>query len=44
MMNLFEATTGKKAKKVFGKPNAEMVKHFLDKHGITGSDVVVVGD
>jgi HAD superfamily hydrolase (TIGR01450 family) len=44
IMALLEASTGKKAMKIFGKPNKEMVQHVLDKYDIKGYETVFVGD
>jgi len=44
MLSLFEKATGKKARKVFGKPNVEMVRHIMKKHQATNREVVMVGD
>ncbi len=44
MLSLFEKATGKKAFKIFGKPNTEMVQHIMDKHRAAPKEVVMVGD
>jgi len=44
MLSLFEKATGKKALKIFGKPNVEMVQHIMKKHRVTHKEVVMVGD
>jgi HAD superfamily hydrolase (TIGR01450 family) len=44
MLALFEKATGKKAQKIFGKPNVEMVEHIMKRHQATNSEVVMVGD
>jgi len=44
MLALFEKSTGKKPQQIFGKPNPEMVKHILSKHGASPQEVVMIGD
>jgi HAD superfamily hydrolase (TIGR01450 family) len=44
MLALFEKATGKKAQKIFGKPNVEMVLHIMKKHRVTAKNVAMVGD
>ena len=44
MLALFEKATEKKAMKIFGKPNAEMVSHALKKHKASPHEVVMIGD
>jgi len=44
MLALFEKATGKKALKIFGKPNVEMVLHIMKKHRVTAKNVAMVGD
>jgi len=44
MLSLFEKATGKKAQKIFGKPNTEMVRHIMKKHQAASREVVMVGD
>ncbi|MFW6124400.1 MAG: HAD-IIA family hydrolase [Acidobacteriota bacterium] len=44
MLALLEKATGKKALKIFGKPNIEMVLHIMKKHQVTSNEVGMVGD
>jgi len=44
MLALFEKATGKKALKIFGKPNVEMVQYMMKKHQVNHREVVMVGD
>jgi HAD superfamily hydrolase (TIGR01450 family) len=44
MLALFEKATGKKALKIFGKPDAEMVLHVMKRHSVTPKEVAMVGD
>ena len=44
LIALIEIATGKKPRKIFGKPNVEMIGHVLKKHGIIASQAVVIGD
>lgn len=44
MLALFEKATGKKAAKIFGKPNIEMVQHVINKHKVTGREMAMIGD
>lgn len=44
MLALFEKATGKKATKIFGKPNIEMVHHIIKKHRVTNSEIAMIGD
>ncbi|WP_435154406.1 HAD-IIA family hydrolase [Haladaptatus sp. DFWS20] len=41
---LIERATDRRPDRIFGKPNAEMIQHVLDKNGYTPDEVVVVGD
>jgi len=44
MLALFEKATGKTPRMIFGKPNAEMVSHVLDRHGASPAEAVMIGD
>lgn len=44
MLALFEKATGKTPRMIFGKPNAEMVSHILDRHGASPAEAVMIGD
>lgn len=44
MLALFEKATEKKAVKIFGKPNAEMVGRALKKHDASPNEVAMIGD
>ncbi|GAH39775.1 unnamed protein product, partial [marine sediment metagenome] len=44
MLALFEAATGKQPEKVFGKPNAEMIQHVIDRHKAVTKQALVIGD
>ncbi|MBD3414469.1 MAG: HAD-IIA family hydrolase [Candidatus Aminicenantes bacterium] len=44
MLALFEKATGKKALKIFGKPNVEMVQHLMKKHHASPREVAMIGD
>ena len=44
MLALFEKATGKSPRMIFGKPNAEMVGHILDRHGASPGEAVMIGD
>ncbi|MFW6136611.1 MAG: HAD-IIA family hydrolase [Candidatus Aminicenantaceae bacterium] len=44
MLALLETATGKKAEKIFGKPNPEMITHILKKHRSSPRDAVMFGD
>lgn len=44
MLVLLETATGKKAKKIFGKPNPDMIMHILKKHGADPKEAVMCGD
>jgi len=44
MLALFEKATGKKAMKIFGKPNVEMVQHIMTKHHANSKEVAMIGD
>jgi HAD superfamily hydrolase (TIGR01450 family) len=44
MLALFEKATGKRPRLIFGKPNAEMVSHILDRHGASPAEAVMIGD
>jgi HAD superfamily hydrolase (TIGR01450 family) len=44
MLALFETATGLKPRKIFGKPNPEMVQHILQKHGAQPPEAVMIGD
>jgi HAD superfamily hydrolase (TIGR01450 family) len=41
---LLEKATGRGPKKIFGKPNVEMITHILEKFGATPDEVVIIGD
>ena len=43
-MALFEATTGKSAKHVAGKPNAGMILHKVEELGLSPDECAMVGD
>ncbi len=44
MLALMEKATGIKPARIFGKPNPEMVTHILKMHGVSPSEVVMIGD
>ena len=44
MLAMFEKATQKKAARVFGKPNAEMLEHIIRQHGAAPHDLVIIGD
>lgn len=44
MLALLEKATGKKALKIFGKPNPEMIAHILKKHNASSREIVMIGD
>ncbi|MBS3818910.1 HAD-IIA family hydrolase [bacterium] len=44
MLALFEKATEKKASKIFGKPNIEMVQHVIQKYGVTPQEIAMIGD
>ena len=44
MIALIETATGVRPKRIFGKPNPEMILHVIRKKGITMEKVVVIGD
>jgi len=43
-LSLFEASIGVTPKRVFGKPNIEMVAHLIRKHRVLADEVVIIGD
>lgn len=44
MLVLLETATGKKAEKIFGKPNPDMIWHILKKHGADPKETIMCGD
>jgi len=44
MKVLLETATGKKAERIFGKPNPEMISHILNKHQASPKEAVIFGD
>ncbi len=44
MLALFEKATGKKPRRIFGKPNPEMLSHILKKHKVSSAEIVIIGD
>lgn len=44
MLVLLETATGKKAKRIFGKPNPDMIMHILKKLGAAPNEAVMCGD
>jgi len=44
MLALFKKATGKKAFRIFGKPNPEMIAHILKRHSAKPQDAVMIGD
>ncbi|MFN1620008.1 HAD-IIA family hydrolase [Vibrio rotiferianus] len=44
LTKLIEDTTGKKAYRVFGKPNPEMINGLISKNNIARDDIVMIGD
>jgi HAD superfamily hydrolase (TIGR01450 family) len=44
MLALFEKATNKKALKIFGKPNPEMVAHVMKRHAASSREVTMIGD
>lgn len=44
MLAMIEATTGKKPKKVFGKPSEEMVRPLIRRYGLDPARTLLVGD
>lgn len=44
MLVMFETALNIKPKRVFGKPNADMVAHLIRAHGAVAEEVAIVGD
>jgi HAD superfamily hydrolase (TIGR01450 family) len=44
MLALYEKAIGIKPKRIFGKPNPEMITHVLKRHNVDPEDVLMIGD
>lgn len=44
MLALFEKATKKRPVMIFGKPNAEMISHVINRHKVSPEEVLMIGD